>query len=268
MLRLGYTVIDIATPAAALTCWESGQPRAEITAFAHQHNLTYIPVRNGQQITGIITREALHNGAEPMRLTADWLIAADTPILELIELLAHQPDRVFLVLQASRIVGLTAPADLNKIPARASVYLLIAEFEAELARLIRRVLPDDAQLEPYFSADRWARLQAEKRRAANRDIELDLLHHMYISDLVLIARKNDQIRAALGFANSTQAKNALKFKTLRDAVSHPTSPLVAARSELPELHARCHRLLELNQRMAALGSQGSPTVGCQSPSSG
>jgi hypothetical protein len=250
--QIGYNVMHIATPISELTCWEAGQPRDEIIAHAKRHNLTYIPARNGSRITGMITRKALEAGEAPISLTADWLVTTDTPILEVIELFAHQPEHVFLVLQSSRIVGLVAPADLNKIPARASVYLLVAHFEAELARLIRRVIPNDSDYRPYFSADRWERLHAEKASAATKDINLDLLHHMYISDLVLIARKHDGIREMLGFNNSTQARKALRFKRLRDAVSHPTSPLLTARSELGKLNENCHDLIELNQRLATL----------------
>ncbi len=250
--EIGYNVIAIATPISELTCWEAGQPRAEIIDHAAIHNLTYIPARTGDRITGMITRKALEAGDSPTSLTADWLVTTDTPILEIIQLFAHQPEHVFLVLQSSRIVGLVAPADLNKIPARASVYLLVAHFEAELARLIRQVIPNDDDYRPFFSAERWARLQTEKANAASQDINLDLLHHMYISDLVLIARKHDGIRDMLGFRNSTQARKALRFKRLRDAVSHPTSPLLTARSELGKLNDNCHQLITLNQRLATL----------------
>ena len=248
--EIGYKVVEIATPANQLTCWEAGQSREDIAACARDSNLTYIPVRDGSRITGIISREALENGDVPHSLTSDWLIAIDTTILEIIQLFASQPEQVFLVLQASRIVGLVAPADLNKIPARASVYLLIAHFEAELARLIRRVLPSDNDYRPHLTEERWRKLQQEKTQAAQKDIELDLLHHMHIYDLVLIARQNPRMRELLGFETPSQARRALDFQNLRNRVSHPTRPLITSRSELVKLDETCHRLIELNQRIA------------------
>lgn len=247
--EIGYRVIDIATPASQLTCWESGQSREEILNCACDNNLTYIPVREDSRITGIVSRKALENGEEPCSLTSDWLIATDTTILEVIELFARQPERVFLVLQASRIVGLVAPADLNKIPARASVYLLIAHFEAELARLIRRVMPNDDDYRPYLSDERWSKLREEKAQAAEKDIELDLLHHMHIYDLTLIARQHDRVRELLGFETASQARRVLDFQSLRNRVSHPTRPLITTRGELVKLDETCRRLIELNQRI-------------------
>ena len=253
--QIGYTVVDIATPIAELSCWEGGQARAEIAEYAVRHNLTYIPVKEEGRITGIITRDALVNGADPWHLTSDWLIASDTPILELIELFADRSDRVFLMLQASRVAGLVAPADLNKIPSRATVYLLIAQFEAELARLIRRMLPDDNDMQACLSDDRWQKLMDEKSRAAEKDIEMDLLHYMHIYDLVLIARQNDAVRQLLGFATTSQARKALDFQSLRNRVSHPTRPLITARSELAKLNETCRRLVELNQRIEQATTQ-------------
>lgn len=246
---IGYTVADIATPIAELSCWEGGQARAEIAQYAVRHNLTYIPLKEAGRITGIITRDALVNGAEPWHLTSDWLIASDTPILELIQLFAEKSDRVFLMLQASRVCGLVAPADLNKIPARATVYLLIAQFEAELARLIRTMLPRDEDMQACLSDDRWQKLMEEKTRAAEKDIEMDLLHYMHIYDLVLIARQNDGVRQLLGFETTSQARKALDFQGLRNRVSHPARPLITARSELAKLAETCRRLVELNQRI-------------------
>jgi len=254
--EIGYKVIDIATPANQLTCWEAGQSREDILRCARENNLTYIPVRERNRITGIIARTALEAGEEPCYLTSDWLIATDTTILELIELFAYQPERVFLVLKASRIVGLVAPADLNKIPARASVYLLIAHFEAELARLIRRVLPADEDYRPHLSDERWAKLQQEKTQAAKKDIELDLLHHMHIYDLTLIARQCNHVRNLLGYETASQARKALDFQNLRNRVSHPTRPLITSRGELVKLNESCQRLIELNQRMAQVNGRG------------
>ena len=116
----GYTVLDIATPLAQLTCWRINEPRDEVVAAAHAHNLTYIPVLDEGGVCGVISRAQLAAGGAALPLTADWLLATDTRVLELIKLFAQQPQRIFLVLQSSAIVGLVAPADLNKIPARAS----------------------------------------------------------------------------------------------------------------------------------------------------
>ncbi|MBZ0301177.1 MAG: hypothetical protein K8J31_15625 [Anaerolineae bacterium] len=249
--EIGYQVIDIATPVALLTCWEAEQAREDIVRCACENNLTYIPVRDSKRITGIVSRRALEAGEAPSSLTSDWLITTDTTILEVIELFAEQPDRVFLVLQSSRIVGLVAPADLNKIPARASVYLLVAHFEAELMRLIKRVLPDEADYRACFTDNRWKKLHQLRTEFASKDFELDLLHCLYASDMERIVSKADRLRDALGYANEKSAERALEgFQDIRNRVSHPTRPLVASRGELVKLNETCRRLIDLNQRIA------------------
>ena len=110
----GYTVLDIVTPLAQLTCWRENEPRDAVVAAAHANNLTFIPVLDENGVCGIISRAELDAGAAALPLTADWLLATDTRVLELIKLFAQQPQRIFLVLQSSNIVGLVAPADLTR----------------------------------------------------------------------------------------------------------------------------------------------------------
>ena len=248
-MQAGYTVLDIATPLAQLTCWRVGEPRDAVVTAARAHNLTYIPVLDGEEVCGILSSAQLAAGADALPLTADWLLATDTQLLELIKMFAQQPQRVFLVLQASAIVGLVAPADLNKIPARASVYLLIAHFELELARLLRLMLDDDGDYRPFFTAMRWQKLQEDRVRQARGDVELDLLQMMELGDMVDIARKHEPVRALLGFASNSQCRKAMDLQGLRNRISHPTRPLIERREDLAGLNDACERLADLHQRI-------------------
>ncbi len=245
----GYTVQDIATPLAQLTCWRLDEPREPIVAQASRHNLTYVPVLDDRGVCGIISCSALATGAAAQPLTADWLLATDTRVLQLIKLFAQQPERVFLVLQASSIVGLVAPADLNKIPARASVYLLLAHFELELARLMRLALNGDGDWRPFFTAGRWQKLQEDRARQARADVELDLLQMMELGDLVDIARKHEPVRTLLGFSSNSQCRKTMDLQGIRNRISHPTRPLVERREDLAGLSDACERLADLHLRI-------------------
>lgn len=244
-----YTVLDIATPLEQLTCWRAGDPRDVVVEAAVAHNLTYLPVLDATGVCGIISRDALAAGAAPSPLTADWLLATDTSILELVGLFAQQPQRVFLVLQASAVVGLVAPADLNKIPARASVYLLVAHFEMELARLLRLTLVDEGDFRPFFTAARWQKLQDDRGRQARGDVELDLLQMMELGDMVDIARKHESLRQSLGFASNSQCRKAMDLQGIRNRISHPTRPLIERREDLAGLNDACERLADLHRRI-------------------
>lgn len=255
----GYTVQDIATPLAQLTCWQAGEPREAVVAAANAHNLTYIPVLDAGGVCGVISRAELAAGAPALPVTADWLLATDTRVLELIKLFAQQPQRIFLVLQASHIVGLVAPADLNKIPARASVYLLVAHFELELARLLRLALNGDGDFRPFFTGTRWQKLQADRVRQARGDVELDLLQMMELGDMVDIARKHAPVRALLGFSSNSQCRKAMDLQGIRNRISHPTRPLIERREDLAGLNDACERLTDLHRRIerALARAQGS-----------
>ena len=255
----GYTVLDIVTPLAQLTCWRENEPRDAVVAAAHANNLTYIPVLDENGVCGIISRAELDAGAAALPLTADWLLATDTRVLELIKLFAQQPQRIFLVLQSSNIVGLVAPADLNKIPARASVYLLIAHFELELARLLRRVLAGDEDYRSFFTETRWQRLQEDRIRQARGDVELDLLQMMELGDMVDIARKHVPVRELLGFTSNSQCRKAMDLQGIRNRISHPTRPLIERREDLAGLSDACERLTDLHIRIerALARAQGS-----------
>ncbi len=254
-----YTVLDIATPLEQLTCWRADEPRDAVVAAADAHNLSYVPVMNDNGVCGIISQVDLAAGAAPRPLTADWLLATDTGVLELIGLFAQRPQRVFLVLQASAVVGLVTPADLNKIPARASVYLLVAHFEMELARLLRLVIDGEGDYRPFFTAARWQKLQEDKRSRARGDVELDLLQMMELGDLVDIARKHDGVRRLLGFASNSQCRKAMDLQGIRNRISHPTRPLIERREDLADLNDACERLGDLHRRIAGALAQAQKT---------
>ncbi|MCC6616080.1 MAG: hypothetical protein IT320_21600 [Anaerolineae bacterium] len=251
---IGYTVREIATPVEDLHFWTDEYDqvqRANPIQDANQEAFTYLPVQQDRRITGFV-RYAASGASEFIPLSADWLIAADTPILHLIELFAEAPDRIFLVLQSSKIVGLVAPADLNKVPARASIYLLTAHFEAELAQLIRNTLhEDEAELEALLTADVLNKLRAEQTKTNATDLGLNLFYYLYLADLMTIVAKHPELRAFFGFASRAVADRELDFAGLRNRVSHLSGLLITSRDELKALNDACNKVIRLSARMHA-----------------
>lgn len=247
---IGYSVFEITTPRDDLFFWTDDPIKQnQILQQAKEDDVTYLPVKQGEQIIGLVKRVELAVG-ETIPLTADWLIAADTPILHLIELFAEKPDRIFLVLQSSKIIGLVAPADLNKVPARASIYLLTAQFEDALARLVRAELNEnETELEKLLSGDRIQTLRDEHAQTQKGDLTLSLFYHLYLADLFTIVAKHQDLRKRLGLRSRNHADCELDFADLRNRVSHLTGLLLTSRDDLQTINDVCSKIIRLSDTM-------------------
>lgn len=243
--RIGYTLEEITTPTEDLLCWDqSDSTREDRIQSAEVHRITFLPVTQDGEIVGVISVQALKQGASFQSLTDDWFVDAEMPILELLERFANTPDRIYFVRRLSQIVGLVAPADLNRLAARASVYLLVASFEIELTETIRtRVGSDDEIVAKHLPPERLKKLDEERQKAKKGDLELGLIHYLYLDDLITIVQKHDELREALGFESRTQAKEALSFKAVRNPVSHLNSLLIESRQDMQKVNDTCHRLI-------------------------
>ncbi len=243
--RIGYTVEEITTPTEDLLCWDQSELTGEDRIrSAEAHKITFLPVTLDGEIVGITSIQSLKQGVSYQSLTDDWFLDAEMPILELLERFANTPDRIYFVRKSSQLVGLVAPADLNKLAARASVYLLVASFEIELTETVRmRVGSDDEIVAKYLPPDRLKKLNEERQKTKKGDLELGLIHYLYLDDLITIVQKHDELRQAFGFESKTQAKEALSFKAVRNPVSHLNSLLIESRQDIQKVNDACHRLI-------------------------
>ncbi|MBK9751370.1 MAG: hypothetical protein IPO91_32010 [Chloroflexi bacterium] len=245
---VGYSVREIVTPKDQLVYWSLDEVETQKAAIeqAAQAKITYLPIKSNGKIVGIARREG-QDIIEQHSLMAEWLIAADTPILHLIALFAQNADRVFLVLQSSEIIGLVAPSDLNKIPARASIYLLTAQFEDLLANLIREKLEhEESNLQALLSPENFRKISDERSRANEEDVSLNLFHYLYFADLHTIAAKHSDCREHLGFKSRKQAQQAFDFMAeLRNRVSHLTGLLITSRTDLASIDRACETMIHL-----------------------
>lgn len=261
---VGYSVRDITTPVEQLTCWHARCDEAAILAEAKQENYTYFPVVEDELIVGVLQVELLAKGVRDYEtLTSRWLIAADTPILHLIELFAREPDRHFFVLASSRIVGMVTPADLNKVPARASVYLLVAHFEMLLTRLVRKFVgAGEEDLRPFLNKGRIEKAAEARAGDKSKNMELPLLHYVQLFDLVEVVASSEELRAQLGFRSKKQVQETLKFTQVRNAVAHVNNLLIVSPDKLAELNQDCENMITYSHRIEQMlnGQNGSAAV--------
>lgn len=243
--RIGYTVEEITTPTEDLLCWDQSEStREDRIQLAEAQRITFLPVTLDGEIVGVTSVDALKQRAAFQPLIDDWFVDAETPILELLERFAETPERIYFVRKSVHIVGLVAPADLNKLAARASVYLLVASFEIELTEMIRtRVGSDDEALAKCLPSDRLRKLNEQRQEMKKGDLELGLIHYLYLDDLITIVQKHNELREAFGFESKRQAKDALSFKAVRNPVSHLNSLLIESRQDIQKVNDSCDRLI-------------------------
>lgn len=251
--QIGYAIAEIAVPESELLCWNQDETqRYQYIKAAETNKLTFLPVKSRDRIEGIIHIEKLRAGERYDDLTQGWILDVNTPILELISLFDSIPDHVYLVSHSDSIVGLVAPADLNKLAARASVYLLVASFEMRLTDLIKRTIGEDEQaFSSILSSDRLAKIEQQRREARKDDLELGLIHYLFLEDLVTIVAKNEQLRTIFGFNSRGETEKQLSFKSVRNPVSHGNNLLIKSRRDLESVNDACQRLIEYSNKIAA-----------------
>ncbi len=251
--HLGYAVRDIVTPESAFYYWTPECDEGVLLEHGEKEGFTYFPVKLNGVFKSVMKLDSLKSGdRDIVPLTSEWLIAADTPILHLLKLFAQDNTRNFFVLSSSEIIGMVSPADLNRIPARASIYLLVAHFETLLTELIRQKIGEtDEELSQYLSENRVTKATDLRDQERRVDLELPLIHYLNMFDLVEIIKHHDNLRKLLGF-ESKNSCNVLKFETVRNAISHQNRLLINPNEDIKKIHADCNIMIESIEKMSKI----------------
>jgi hypothetical protein len=259
--QIGYSVREIATPESAFDYWTKNSDEAKLLERAKKEGYTYFPVKENELITGVMTVESLKSGERDIvPLTHDWLIAADTPILHLLELFAKDDTRNFFVLSSSEIIGIVSPADLNRIPARASVYLLVAHFETLLTELVRQKIGEtEEELSTYLSEKSIEKARETRNQERKEDLELPIIRYIYLFDLVEIIKKHDELREQLGF-ESNSSVDTMKFNTVRNAVAHLNNLLINSKGDIKKINSDCDRIIKYSEKISRILDSNLPPV--------
>lgn len=257
--QIGYTVREIATPESAFDYWMPGCDETELLKVAEDNGYTYFPVKEDGLFKGVMTINSLKSGDRNiMPLTSDWLIAADTPILHLLELFAEDDTRNFFVLSSSKVMGMVSPADLNRIPARASVYLLVAHYETLVTELIRQEIGEsDEALSQYLSEKSIEKARNTRNQERDEDLELPLIRYVNLFDLVEIIKTHDELRHRLAF-ESKNSVDTMKFNTVRNAVAHLNNLLINAKDDIKKINDDCDKIIEYSEKISQILASKKP----------
>lgn len=246
-----FTAEDLMTPRDNLLVHDIDR-QDEFTPSATQL-YDVIPVVKRNRIVGVLEKGV--SGLQP--LSDRWLISRDTGIPDLVKLFATTKQKAFLVLYKQDVIGLVSPADLNKLPARVFIYNLIGELELGLTQLIGSLFKDGSDiLIELLSADRQKELCEIKDDLLSGNADVDLLQHLYLSDLINIVAKQPELRRALGFSNRKSAEKYLNgLNELRNQTMHFVRPLLQNLPEdLDKLHHRIQRVEEIQAWLYGISS--------------
>ena len=256
------TVVHIMTPQQGLfTCSPTDDAISVLREMADK-NYDIAPVETDGRIHAFVRRQKLesaHSIEEVLCPIDINQLATHTMSLEhLIKLLAAEPGRFYFVMEGNRIIGLVTPADLNKGPVRTFLYTLLAQLESVWTELVRRTFPAEDWIQ-LLSKDRQKEMRETLEKAKVGNVEVGLIEHLYLSDLLTIVEKTDSLRKQFGFSSRNRVKSALgPLNEWRNRVMHPVRSLIGDQQDVQELSKVCDLVSTLIAR-----AQGGANERCQ-----
>ena len=237
LLEQAFAVETIMTPRTKWLFWDSEQSLEPLWKRARKLRVDTIPVIENDQITGLLMQDQ----SESISLTEDWLVANDTPIHHVLQRFATATKPSLLVFQRQRVItGIVTPADFNKAPARTLIYSLLAELEMAIASVIGNHFKGRQEeilklIEPIAKPE-IKKVIAEMKR---EDLEIEIIHLLYLSDMVNIIRKAPDLREEINVKELETSKKVEKTLNglihLRNDVVHPVNLVVGERRGIQKL---------------------------------
>jgi hypothetical protein len=235
-----FTVETIMTPQSKLLAWDSISPLEDVWQKADALKIDAIPVRE----EGVIQTILIRGADTPLPLSPDWLVTRDTPIAEVVCIFAEMKRDCLLVLGAQDVIGLVTPIDLNKLSARTYFYNLIADMEMQLARTIAQHFPHPRDILAFIH--REDRREHIQRIIEDSELELEAIHTLYIREFSDIIQGEEKLRGQLGFKSKNQVEKYFGgIIDLRNAIMHPTRPILDNDHGIQQLHRRLERIAHL-----------------------
>lgn len=197
------------------------------------------PVRDNGELVGLVVARELE-GVDRIadvlhRLDDHMLESADAAVGDVIRGLL--PDRPMLfVVDGHQVSGFITPSDLNKHPARFHFYLLLADLEMTLAKVVLAEFPD--LRDALFVLDRADQRMITRRfdRDANARVESNLAAAMDLGHLLIVAYTSERLRSALSEDDFlTWVPCVEVLVELRNAVMHPTLAFIGPGRGLTDL---------------------------------
>ncbi len=188
----------------------------------------FIPVRREEAIVGLLDRtmatlEVDEETIEPYRavhelmdpLHESILMSSEASLLSFVASAAAHPCR--RVVSGTRIDGIVTVADIQKLPVRPMLFLLVTHLETLMAEALRVVFPDGDGWLHHLKPPRRKGLEEKCIALRHRDMELDKL---------VVAEFCDKKEALIGsdvplpFGKGKAAKQLEQIEALRNGLAH------------------------------------------------
>jgi hypothetical protein len=188
---------------------------AAVLARFSEKDYDHIPVRDGHHVVGVFNCKEGHPSSSAMRdvmqpLTELWLLSADTPLLSFIERADERP--YCLVLDGEMITGIVTLSDLQKLPVRPAIFLLITHLELLIGNWLRGRKEEE-----------WLGTLDDVSRKRIRKAFKELKQENLALDLVTSTTFSDKYRAAVAlkaFPEASAKKDLEEICKLRNSIAH------------------------------------------------
>jgi hypothetical protein len=224
-MERAVTVDLIATFEPNLVCCSPTDEIDRLRSNPAYAGFDYLPVRLDDRIVGLLPLSEVSSRREPLvaetaeramcALDQAILIASGTGVLRYMEEAEESPCR--LVMRGTRIAGIVTISDLQKLPVRPALFLLITHLELLMAAVIRthyRDRPDDD----------WLSLLGPRREKVERDWQ-DLNSRNMAVDRTTATQFADKRRILIesGLLEGSRTKIKSEFEAierLRNSIAH------------------------------------------------
>jgi hypothetical protein len=146
-------------------------------------------------------------------LREDIIISADAGILTYIESAAEQPCR--LVLRGRQLDGIVTLSDLQRLPVRPTIFLLITHLELLMSDWIRQRCQSEQDWLKLLDDGRHKAIEKQWGKLQDNDLAIDRLTATHFSDKYKLVVKLGSFGDADGCENELY-----RIKELRNRVAH------------------------------------------------
>lgn len=147
------------------------------------------------------------------------------------------------------VIGMVTISDLNRHAIRQALYDLLSEVESRLATLLALTVENEEETLRHLGELEQIRLLGNYHYMRRGGVELSLLAGTTLSQLLKIAREQDDVLERLGYSKSQFKKRTGSLPNLRNKVMHPVRPLVYNHADVGAVLRRVRRLAELCGRL-------------------
>ena len=246
LLEQIFTAQTIMTPITSLVTWDGVESLASVWERADAFKIDTIPVLKNGAIGQVIQR----GNETPLPLTYAWVVTRDASIPVIVAIFAMSSKKCLMVLAGQAVVGVVTPADLNKLSARTYFYNLIAELEITLAQAIHKRGFTHDELFNLLGDDQ-KRQEEIQTKLTNSELELELIHTLYLSEMVNIIKDDTTLRKTLGFPSNSQVKKQLNTLVhFRNDIMHPNNLILNDNHGVKDLHERIEKIARVLKRVA------------------